>query len=294
MQDEIRKILKLKKQSMIIEGKIRDHHHLIDVKHANNLHKCTDVIGINGEKITRYNACGSPYCPICTEYKRKKQRSIFYDIYNHLVENNLLKNYLFYHLTLNMSECHVNNVSEATEQIKLGRDKLNKFFKFIKAVSGAAINIHYKIKDEDTIKLHLHIFIMVNSKNNFFNKITEDKWQIIWMDCLGVNYYPDVDIRPIGTDENITSHAFSNVLYYGLKHIKDEDIKDNFKTYIKLRNKINKERKTEYYGDIKTLKRLVENKYKSRDKIIHNEEKIKIMKFNGKGYKKSHDLISDI
>jgi len=233
-------------------------------------------------KLRKASFCRVRHCPVCQWRRSMMWQAKFFQALPTLQKEYPTAKWLF--LTLTVRNCPIEELGNTLSKMNTALNKLTKRKEFTKSVIGwirttevtkensnkahAATQIELRncVRHAPYAHPHFHILLMINS--NYFKTayIKHARWVELWRDSLGINYDPNVDIRPIKT--SIETGALE-VLKYA---VKPADMVADRDWFLELTRQLVKRR---FIGTGGVLKDLFQEKEQSNEELIFvdgNEE----------------------
>ena len=253
-----------KKQEVLnIEGMIRDNYrkHPQLIHYADKLHHCTDKLIATLRPDGRYMftpiyPCGTPFCPLCEQFKNRVKMAQFYQVYNRIQADPGNKTSKFCSLTLTMQHVPAKELRSSIKQLLDGYKKMMRKTQVKKVVHSSSRFLHYGLNDAGYIQPHLHVLLICLPSYHGKNYIKNSHWSELWHAALDYpDYYPIVDSTALGTRGNATQNDFVKMMLYGLKTVKYEDVINHPEAFLSLFEQTRNIRKVAHAGLVRSLKR---------------------------------------
>lgn len=180
------------------------------LKRAARMDKCGDEIafavidedGVKRWKLHRASFCRVRGCPICA-WRRSllwtgRILNAWPDIISAIPDCQAIM------LTLTQRNCSIADFREEFQRVGKGWNAMNRRVAFKRAVRGWLRNTEVtQGRDGESCHLHNHVLLLVDKR--YFQRgtyLSRAEWQKMWMDCLGLDYLPQVDVRKLQACES--------------------------------------------------------------------------------------------
>lgn len=187
----------------------------------------------NIRTVIRANLCRDRLCPLCAWRRGKALASRLRRAVSYNIGHNPTNPPRYVLLTLTVKNCDWLQLRENIVQIMEGWKKLSRRIAFKRAVLGWART--FEITRGRDGKAHPHLHILLEVPQEYFKKdgplyLEHDALVRLWARCLGVEYYPSVDIRAVRQGK--VSGAIAEVSKYLAKGYDIEGLSDaEFEAY---------------------------------------------------------------
>lgn len=210
-------------------------------------------------KLIWANSCRVRLCPSCAwrrSLKYYSENKVIFDELKKIAPGN---RFLF--LTLTIKNCNAENLKSEIERIIEGYHRLLKYKDLKGVILGSVRGLEITYNEyRNTYHPHIHAILVVQS--NYFTKnyVVLNKWLKLWQKACGLDYQPNIDIRPF--KENIKGTELAEVSKYIIKfsdilNLNDRRLSEVVST---LDSALNNKRAIGYSGILKNIRS--ELKYK--------------------------------
>lgn len=187
-----------------------------DSKKADRLRDCASWLHFTREvsgqlKLHKANFCRLRLCPICAWRRSLKTYAQVSAIMREIGNN-----YAYIFLTLTVSNCSGDSLSDHISMVGEGFHRLMKYKEVAKVCRGfyKGMEITHNLEN-DTYHPHIHAILAVN-KSYFTSRdyIKQARWAELWQKAIKADYVPIIDVRKLkGTAEK----AVAEVAKYAVK-----------------------------------------------------------------------------
>lgn len=165
--------------------------------HAVSSKVCPDC---NIRYIFRVNLCRDRLCPVCAWRRGKALAARLRRAVSYNVDRNPTNPPRYVLLTLTLKNCDWLQLRENIERMMEGWKKLSRRVAFRRAVLGWART--FEVTRGRDGKAHPHFHILLEVPPEYFAKdgrlyLEHDALVRLWARCLGVDYFPTLDIRAV-------------------------------------------------------------------------------------------------
>ena len=165
--------------------------------HAVSSKVCPDC---NIRYIFEVNLCKDRLCPVCAWRRGKALSSRLKRAVSYNVDRNPINPPRYVLLTLTLKNCDWLQLRENIERMMEGWKKLSRRAVFRRAVLGWART--FEVTRGRDGKAHPHFHVLLEVPPEYFQEnsalyLEHDALVRLWAQCLGVDYFPSVDVRAV-------------------------------------------------------------------------------------------------
>lgn len=246
-----------------------------DTSRAQRLKECAGFLTFgrsiedNSLHLIRAHFCRNwKACPICQWRRSLMYKARFYNNMPQIMANNPKARYIF--LTLTIENCLLSELRKTIQLMNKAFSNMTKLVFFKENFIGYCRNIEVTKANDGKAHPHMHILLMANpnyfSGKNYKSKI---QWQMIWKQCLKVNYNPVLDIRTPDSKKTIEQNVKELLKY----PVKESDMELDTKWFYEYCEQVHKLRFISTGG---ILKDIVKETQQTDEELINvNDEHIK-------------------
>lgn len=171
-------------------------------------------ISTESSKLSYANFCKDRLCPMCTFRRSLKT---FHEV-SRCLDFLEPRNYKYLFLTLTLKNCSSEDLIKTIDLLNSAKRKLFSRAKIKKFLQGAfcALEITYNRKT-CTWHPHLHCLLAVSSSYGVSTYLNRSEWCQIWAKCADLDYFPQVDIRRVKSDDSDLVRNLDDLHDVGLK-----------------------------------------------------------------------------
>lgn len=172
-------------------------------KYAQRMEQCSPKLdfafhlednGFLTPKLQAAHFCRVRLCPMCQWRRALMWQAKALRVIPKVIEDYPKSRFVF--LTLTVRNCQLSDLRETIKWMNGAWAKLVKRKEF-SAVQGWMRSVEVTRGSDGTAHPHYHALLMV--RPGYFSKsyVSQKQWTEAWEGCLGINYTPIVDIRPV-------------------------------------------------------------------------------------------------
>lgn len=150
-------------------------------------------------KLSKAYFCRVRYCPVCQWRRTMMWKARAFAVIPKLVKEHPTARYLF--MTLTVKNVNISDLRLSIKEINYGFRKMTmrKDWPGLGHIKSLEVT---KGKD-GPMQAHPHMHILVMVKPSYFwarNYVSQERWTEIWMECMKLDYVPQVNIKAIKGD----------------------------------------------------------------------------------------------
>ena len=293
---DLEKISQAKRETQQLENILR--RDMDNIKLADKLHGCCQFLEIkqkpNGTlSIIPNFPCGVPFFQLCLYFKARRERGKSFGIFQKITNDPLLKNPLFFLLTLTVPEVNIYQFKEELKLMKSAYKELTQHEKWGKMIIGSSNYLHVGLNDYGLVRPHWHVILITKPSFRTKYRITEDEWANMWKEALDCDYEPHVNCKELGKRGKAEAFDFINASAYGLNAIKFEHILKYPGTFLQLMPLLKYQQKRSHQGiirekHIQVVKEFRENK---QVQLPNQPNQAVIFRFAGNTYQQYRNIV---
>lgn len=174
----------------------------------------------NGLTLKSAPFCHVRNCPTCQWRKSLRWKARMYEVYERIKPQYPTHRWLF--LTLTVENCHITDLRTVLKTMNNAWKKLTKRKEFASVDGWIRTTEVTRDKKNPNTHAHPHFHCILMVKPSYFGKsyVKQMDWVRMWGDCMGVQYFPNVDIRtvkPKDGDDTTLKSTISETLKYAVK-----------------------------------------------------------------------------
>jgi plasmid rolling circle replication initiator protein Rep len=202
-------------------------------------------------KLSSAHFCRVRWCPVCQWRRSLMWKAKTAKILPSVIEAYPTYRWLF--LTLTVKNCPIGELRSTLAHLNKSFERLSK----LKAFPGQGwLRAAEVTRSKDgTAHPHFHVLLMV--KPTYFSKhyLSVEKWKEMWAQSLRIDYTPQVDVKAIKCNDNL-SGILSEVVKY---QVKESDLIADRDWFLELTKQLHKTRAISSGGILKEYLRELED-----------------------------------